>query len=105
MSTVVIQNSIKEGFGLVVSEALWKGTPVVATKTGGIPLQVIDKKTGFLVNSRREAAKRCLQLINNDELRERLGKNGREHVRKNFLITRHLMDYINLLDYYLGEGN
>ena len=103
MSHVIIQNSIREGFGLVVSEALWKETPVVAKKRGGIPLQVIDRKTGFLVNTNREAAKRCIQLLKNDKLREKLGKNGKEHVRKNFLITRHLLDYLNLLNAYLIE--
>ena len=100
-SSVILQNSKREGFALTVSEALWKKTPVVATRIGGIPLQVINGKTGFLIDNNREGAKRCLELLKNDKLRERIGERGREHVRKNFLITRHLQDYINLYNYYL----
>jgi trehalose synthase len=100
-SSVVIQNSSKEGFGLVVTEALWKETPVVTRNVGGIPLQVIDGKTGYLIDSNQEAAKRCIELINNDKLRETIGKQAKEHVRKNFLITRHMQDYIDLFNHYL----
>ena len=102
-SAVILQNSKKEGFALTVAESLWKKTPVVATRVGGIPLQIINGKTGFFINSNREAAKRCAELIKNDKLRTRIGEQGREHVRKNFLITRHLQDYINLFNYYLKE--
>ncbi len=100
-SSVILQNSKREGFGLVVTEALWKETPVIARNVGGIPLQVLDNKTGFLVGSEKEAAKRCIQLMEDHKLRERLGKNAKEHVRKNFLITRHMQDYINLFSHYL----
>lgn len=93
-STVVLQKSIKEGFGLTVSEALWKMRPVIGGNTGGIPLQIIHKVTGFLVNTPEEAAHYTLYLLRNKEERERLGKNGREHVRRNFLITRELRDYL-----------
>jgi len=96
-SDVVIQKSLKEGFGLTVTEALWKGTPVVGGNVGGIPLQVIDGKNGYLVNSIKECADRTLNLLKNPQLRDEMGKFGIEHVRKNFLITRHLMDYIRLL--------
>ena len=96
-STVVIQKSIREGFGLTVAEALWKGTPVVGGNVGGIPSQVIDGKTGYLINNTQECADRVLKILKNEKLREELGKNAKEHVRKNFLITRHLMDYIRLL--------
>lgn len=101
VSAVVMQKSIREGFALTVSEALWKGTPVVATSVGGIPLQVIDKKTGFLINNTREAADACVKLLEDEKLRETMGKNARDHVKNNFLITRHLQDHINLYKKYL----
>lgn len=100
-SAAIIQNSTREGFGMTVTEALWKGTPVVARPSGGIPLQVLDGKTGFLVNTEEELAKRCEELIKNPGLREELGSQAKEHVRKNFLITRHLQDYINLANRFL----
>ncbi|MFH1663600.1 MAG: glycosyltransferase [archaeon] len=95
-SEIVFQRSIKEGFALTVSEALWKETPVIASKVGGIPLQVLDGKTGYLTNNSDDTAKRAVKLLKNEKLRKQLGKQGKEHVRKNFLITRHLMDYIKL---------
>jgi trehalose synthase len=101
-SKVVIQKSIKEGFALTVSEALWKGTPVVGTEVGGIPLQVIDKKTGYLVKDKKQAANACLRLLKNQKLQETLGRQGKEHVRKNFLITRHVLDYLKLFYFYLN---
>jgi trehalose synthase len=93
-STVLIQKSIREGFGLTVSEALWKRKPVVGSAVGGIKLQVIDGVTGFLVHSVEGAANRISQLLRDRRLRERLGQNGYEHVRQNFLVTRHLKDYL-----------
>ena len=103
-SHVVLQNSVREGFGLTVTEALWKGTPVVGTKVGGIPLQVIHEKTGALVNNSKEAADWCVKLIKNDKLRIKMGQEGKEHVRKNFLITRHLYDYLNVIDEYTSTA-
>ncbi len=94
--TVALQLSIKEGFGLAVTEALWKEVPVVARRSGGIPLQVIDGTTGFLVNSLEEAAERVVTLIRRPWLARVLGRNGREHVRYNFLITRDLKDYLRM---------
>ena len=96
-SSVVLQKSLREGFGLSISEALWKGVPVVGANVGGIKLQVIDGVTGFLVNSIKEAAEKTVYLLKHPEAAERMGKKGREHVRKNFLITRHLEDYLKLL--------
>jgi trehalose synthase len=93
-STVVIQKSLREGFGLTVSEALWKKKPVVAGAVGGIRLQVIDGVTGFLVHSIEGAANQVSQLLRDRKLRERIGENGHEHVRHNFLLTRHVRDYI-----------
>jgi trehalose synthase len=102
-SNVIIQNSIREGFSLTVSEALWKKTPVVATPIGGIPSQVIDGKTGFLIKNADEAAKRCLELINDPALGRKLGENGHEHVKQNFLITRKLEEHIELANYYINK--
>lgn len=96
-STVIVQKSLKEGFGLVVSEGLWKGKPVIGGATGGIPLQILDGVTGYLVNSAEEAGYRIADLLKNPELAQRLGENGREHVRNNFLITRQLKDYLLLM--------
>jgi len=97
-SAFVFQNSIKEGFGLTVSEALLKETPVLGTDVGGIPLQIINNKTGYIIRDRKDGVDKALRLLRDDSLRKRLGKNGHEHVKKNFLITRHLQDYINLFN-------
>lgn len=94
-ATVVFQKSLKEGFGLTVSEAMWKGKPVIGGATGGIPLQIIHGVTGFLVNSVEGAAFRTRQLLNNPEMSKIMGERGREHVRRNFLITRQLRDYLS----------
>ena len=93
-STVVLQKSVREGFGLTVSEALWKKKPVIGGAVGGIKLQVIDGMTGFLVHSPEGAANRIAQLLGDRRLRERLGENGYLHVRQNFLLTRHVKDYL-----------
>jgi trehalose synthase len=95
-STVLIQKSLKEGFGLTVSEALWKAKPVVASNVGGIPLQVKHKYSGLLCHSVEGAAFAIKQLLNNPAYAEKLGKNGKEHIRNNFLITRHIKDYLLL---------
>jgi trehalose synthase len=97
-SDVVLQKSLKEGFGLTVTEALWKGTPVIGGNVGGIPLQINDGKNGFLVNDIKECSDRIVHLIKNPHLKEQMGAAATEHVRKNFLITRHLRDYIRLLN-------
>ena len=96
MSHVVLQKSTKEGFGLTVSEALWKGTPVVGSRVGGIRSQIIDGKTGYLVDplDYNECAKKTIELLTNDKLREDMGKYGKEHVKNNFLTTRHLLDWV-----------
>ncbi|MDD5439705.1 MAG: glycosyltransferase [Candidatus Omnitrophica bacterium] len=95
-SAVVMQKSLKEGFGLTVSEALWKGKPVIASHVGGIPLQIAHKYSGLLCFSVDGAAFALKQLLNNPRFAKKLGENGREHVRTNFLITRHLKDYMLL---------
>jgi len=91
-STVIVQKSIREGFGLTVSEALWKGKPVVASAVGGIPLQIRQGYSGLLCHSVEGAAHDIRKLLNNPDYAARLGANGREHVRENFLFTRHLRE-------------
>ena len=100
-SRVIVQKSLKEGFGLTVTEALWKGTPVIGGNVGGIPLQIIDGVTGYLVNNVAEAADRMKRLLDDPDLAKRMGEAGREHVRKNFLITRHLKDYLGLFSKHM----
>jgi len=97
-SDVALQMSTREGFGLTVTEALWKGVPVVGRNVGGIPLQVIDGETGFLVQGIKEAAERTLYLLEHEEKAREMGKKGSEHVLRNFLITRHLEDYLRLFE-------
>jgi trehalose synthase len=98
-SAVVIQKSIREGFCLAVTEALWKGTPVVASNVGGIPLQIKDGENGYLLEPRdtKGFADRTIKLLKNPDLAEKMGTNARETVRKKFLITRLLIDYLDLL--------
>jgi len=100
LSKVVIQKSIREGFGLTVAEALWKETPVVASNIGGIPLQIVDGESGFLVDSfdTKGFADRIVHILKDPALGQEMGKKGKEHVRKNFLITRLLSDYLSILN-------
>ena len=95
-STVIIQKSIREGFGLTVAEALWKAKPVVASNVGGIPLQITHKYSGLLCHSIEGAAFAIKQLLNSPDYARKLGQNGREHIRNNFLLTRHLREYLLL---------
>jgi trehalose synthase len=96
LSDVVVQKSIREGFGLVVSESLWKGTPVVAGRTGGIPIQL--EGGGYLVDTVEETAQRVAHLLRHEEEARELGRAGRERVRRRFLITRLLRDLLRLFD-------
>lgn len=96
MSTVVLQKSLKEGFGLTVAEALWKARPVVASAVGGIPLQVVHEYSGFLTYSVEGTAHYLRMLLNEPEYARTIGLNGRKHVKNNFLITRHIRDYLAL---------
>src|SRR5262249_8220899 len=94
---VVLQKSIKEGFGLTVTEALWKSKPVIGGACGGITLQVHDYHTGFLVHSPAGAAYRTRYLLRYAEKRQRMGRTAHEFVREHFLLTRHLRDYLTTL--------
>ncbi|MBU4342393.1 MAG: glycosyltransferase [Candidatus Omnitrophica bacterium] len=96
VSDVIVQKSIREGFALTVSEALWKGKPVVASNVGGIPLQIKHKYSGMLCHTIEGAAFSIKQLLNAPEYARRLGENGREHIKQNFLLTRHIREYMLL---------
>ena len=97
-AAVVLQKSIREGFGLTVAEAMWKGAPVIGGNTGGIRYQIKDGETGFLVSSVEEAAKRIVTLIKNEKVRNKMGQKAAEVVRKNFLLTRYLEQYLDLFN-------
>ena len=97
-SKVIIQKSLREGFGLVVSEGLWKERPVVGGNVGGIVVQIMDGKTGFLVKSMEEAAEKTKFLLLNRKIADKMGREGREYVRSHFLITRQLKDYLLLFN-------
>ena len=103
-SNVILQKSIREGFGLTVAEAMWKGTPVIGGDCGGIRLQIRDGETGFLVGSPPHCAQRMVDLLQHPELAKRMGQAGKESVRHDFLITRLLRDHLNLYA-SLGAGN
>jgi trehalose synthase len=92
----VLQKSIREGFGLTVSEALWKARPTIAGNVGGIPLQIQDRTTGYLVNSSDEAAQACIEALSDPELGKRLGRAGKEYVRTHFLMPRLLRDWLRI---------
>jgi trehalose synthase len=94
---LVLQKSLREGFGLTVTEALWKGKPVIGGDTGGIRLQVIDHHTGFLANTPEGAALRIRYLLHNRDKARQMGEKAQEFVRENFLITRHLREYLTLM--------
>ena len=106
-SSVVLQKSIREGFCLCVTEALWKGTPVVATNVGGIPAQLRQAENGFLVDpcDTRGFADKVVQLLQNPDQAERMGRKGKEIVRQDFLITRFVQDALDLLNELLCRRN
>jgi trehalose synthase len=95
-SDVLMQKSIREGFGLTVTEGLWKGRPVIAGDVGGIPLQIEDTVSGYLVSSPEEAAKRSAEVLADPELAKRLGRAGKEHARERFLTPRLLRDWMQI---------
>ncbi len=101
---VIVQKSIREGFGLTVTEAMWKGKPVIGGAVGGIVLQLQDYQTGFLVHSPEGCAFRIRYLLHRPELARRMGILAREFVRGHFLITRHLRDYLTLLTVVRSPG-
>jgi len=104
-STVVLQKSLREGFGLTVAEALWKAKPTIAGAVGGIPLQITHKHSGILTHSIEGTAHWIRQLISAPEYAAKLGANGKEHIRNNFLITRHIKDYLLLFVSLFHDGD
>jgi trehalose synthase len=96
-AAIVLQKSLKEGFGLTVTEALWKGKPVIGGDAGGITLQVVNNHTGFLVATPEGAALRIRYLLNRPALIGEMGRKARKFVRENFLLTRHLREYLTLM--------
>jgi trehalose synthase len=93
---VVIQKSTREGFGLTVTEALWKARPLIGGDVGGIPLQVRDGETGYLVSSPEDCAERAIEFLRHPDLGKQLGRSGKEHVRKHFLTPRLLRDWLRI---------
>ncbi len=104
-STVVLQKSLREGFGLTVAEAMWKGKPVIASMVGGIPLQITHRFSGILTHSIQGTAQAIRQLINEPEYARNLGVNAREHIKNNYLITRQIKDYMLLFLSMLRDGS
>ncbi len=96
-AAVVLQKSTREGFGLTVTEALWKARPTIGGDVGGIPLQISDGESGFLVSSAEECAQRCLEILRDPELGQRLGRAGKEQTRERFLMPRLLREYAQLI--------
>ena len=96
-SDICLQKSIREGFGLTVTEALWKGRPTVAGNVGGIPLQIEDGVSGYLVDSPAQCAERCVEILRDPELGKKLGREGKEHARRRFLTPRLLRDWLDLI--------
>ena len=96
-ATVILQKSLREGFGLTVSEALWKGTPVIGGNVGGIPKQIDDGVNGYLVESVEEAARRIVELVSDPDRAAQMGAQGREKVREHFLMSRLLEQHLDLL--------
>ncbi len=102
-AAVVLQKSLREGFGLTVTEAMWKGTPVIGGNVGGIKHQIQDGKNGFLVDTVDQAAERIVQLLKDSELCRRLGKQARQTVKERFLLTRYLDNYLDLMDSFVTQ--
>jgi trehalose synthase len=91
-----MQKSIREGFGLTVTEALWKGRPTIGGDVGGIPLQIVDGQDGYLVSNSEDAAKRSIEILSDPELGRRLGRAGKERTRERFLTPRLLLDWLRI---------
>ena len=102
---VIMQKSLREGFGLTVTEAMWKGTPVIGGNCGGIRIQIDHGRTGYLVDTVEECATAMLEILNNPDQAKAMGKLGREHVRQNFLITRILGDYLSVCSELLAPSS
>lgn len=96
ISDVIIQKSIREGFGMTITEALWKGTPVIGGNVGGIKLQIENGVNGFLVDSIEETAEKTICLLKNQKIAREMGKKGHEKVKNEFLLIKHIENYLDL---------
>src|SRR5262249_58493811 len=99
-----VQKSLREGFGLTVSEAMWKGRPVIGGNAGGIRHQIVDKRSGFLVNSVEETASHIVTLLQDRVLRRSMGRRAEQRVRQHFLMTRLVEDWLDLIDQIVCKG-
>jgi trehalose synthase len=97
-SDIVVQKSTREGFGLTVTEAIWKARPFIGGDVGGIPLQIEDGVTGFLVSDVEQCAARAIEILRDPALGKFLGRRGKEHVRTHFLMPRYLRDYLKIFN-------
>ncbi|MFC2059023.1 glycosyltransferase [Chloroflexota bacterium] len=97
-ANVIMQPSTREGFGLVITEALWKGKPVIAANVGAIPLQITEGDTGYFFNTLHETANRVIWLLQNPKAADQIGKRGREYVREHFLLPDRITDYLMAID-------
>ena len=104
LATIVLQKSIREGFGLTVTEGMWKKKPVIGGDVGGIRLQVVNYHTGFLVNTPEGAAHRIRYLLYHQDGIDRMGATAREFVRENFLLTRHIREYLMICLLYTSDA-
>ena len=95
-STIIVQKSLKEGFGLTITEALWKEKPVIAGAVGGVPLQIKHEHSGILTSSIDETSYWMQRLLEEPDFARKLGESGKSYVLKNFLLTRHIRDYLQL---------
>jgi trehalose synthase len=96
ISKIILQKSTREGFGLTVAEAMWKGTPVIGGDVGGIRLQIVDGKTGFLIHNEKECAEKIVFLLKNENIRRKLGMNSKKYIQKGFLLPRLLKDHLKI---------
>jgi len=103
-SDLVLQKSIREGFGLTVAEAMWKGTPVIGGAVGGIRLQIDEGINGYLVDSVEECAQKMLHILRNPELSRQMAETGKEKVRREFLVNKNALDYLRLFHRLTGQG-
>ena len=100
---VILQPSTKEGFGLVITEAMWKGKPVITREVGAIPIQISDEETGFFVTSAKKAAKKIICLLRDPEKAESVGMKAHEYVREHFLMPDRVADYLRIADYFVNN--
>ena len=103
-ATIIMQPSTREGFGLVVAEALWKGKPVIASQVGGISFQIKKGKTGYFYENQRKTAQKITHLLNNPKAAERVGERGRKYVQEHFLIIDRITDYLMSMDIIMNSA-